>query len=93
MEESVCLNGFVEDVQSGVLFLRLNQSLMMLQLLENTDFCVFKDCFVNVVLRKLDSTGESPAQILGAIGGGIGGYALGKLLAKELGLKGAKKSH
>ena len=35
----------------------------------------------------VDDTGESPAQVLGAIAGGLSGAALGKLLAKELGLK------
>ncbi len=48
-------------------------------------------CFNNPV-NMIDFTGESPSQIIGAIAGGIGGYALGKLLAKELGLKGAKKT-
>lgn len=49
-------------------------------------------CYNNPV-NMVDFTGESPARILGAIAGGIGGYALGKMLAKELGLKGAKKKY
>ena len=51
---------------------------------------LYSYCFNNPA-NMIDFTGESPSQIIGAIAGGIGGYALGKLLAKELGLKGAKR--
>lgn len=39
----------------------------------------------------MDTTGESPANIIGAIAGGVAGASLGILLAKELRLTGAKK--
>ena len=47
-------------------------------------------CWNNPV-NMLDTTGESPANIIGAIAGGVAGASLGILLAKELRLTGAKK--
>ena len=50
----------------------------------------FAYCFNNPV-NMLDSTGESPANIIGGIIGGVTGAALGALLVRHLGLTGWKK--
>ena len=51
---------------------------------------LFAYCFNNPI-NMTDSTGESPAHIIGGILGGVTGAALGKLLADALGLKGFKR--
>ncbi len=51
---------------------------------------LFAYCFNNPV-NKFDTTGESPANIIGGIIGGVAGAALGYMLADALGLKGWKK--
>ena len=47
-------------------------------------------CWNNPV-NLTDTTGESPANIIGAIAGGVVGASFEILIAKELRLKGAKK--
>lgn len=52
---------------------------------------LFAYCENNPIIMA-DSMGESPANIIGAIAGGVAGAALGVLLANELGLTGWKKT-
>ena len=63
-------------------------------LLEDQDnllqYNLYTYCFNNPV-NMIDSTGESPANIIGGIIGAVAGAALGYMLADALGLKGWKK--
>lgn len=54
IEGNVCLNGFVEDVQNRVMFLRLSKSLIMLELCEDTDFSGLQNYFVKITLKKIN---------------------------------------
>ena len=58
---------------------------------ELLQYNLFAYCWNNPV-NMSDLEGESPANIIGAIAGGVGGAALGIVIANALGLKGAKRT-
>ena len=51
--KSVVLCGFVEEITDEIMFLRLRDSLIMIQLSENEEFSMFLKKFVNVNLKNI----------------------------------------
>ena len=52
-DDTVYLNGFVEEVQDNILILRLSNSIMMLQISNKDDFSSFVNKFVCVELQNI----------------------------------------
>lgn len=50
----VYLTGFAEDIEDGVLFLRLGESLMMVNLSSGQNFDEFKEKYVSIKLKELN---------------------------------------
>ena len=50
---NVCLNGTVDEIEDGVMILRLSNAIVMLQIQNDRDFSIFVNKFVCVTLKNI----------------------------------------
>lgn len=53
VDQTIYITGLVEEIQEGVLILRLQKTIMMFDLLPNLDFAQYIDHYVRIRLREI----------------------------------------